>query len=140
MMAVMSGPSYSDHELLAFLDEMLPAEQMTAMENALRHSEALRRRVAGLAQRRDQGHHSVGEIWRRQRLSCPSRSQLGSYLLGTLDAARADYIEFHLHTVGCRYCTANLADLEESRQTSPEIETRRRKFFQSSAGYLQQRR
>lgn len=136
----MSGRSYSDQQLLAYLDEMLPADQMASVEQALRQSEALGRRLAGLAQRRDRGDHSVGEIWRRQRLSCPTRSQLGSYLLGTLDGTWAEYIEFHLRTAGCRYCTANLADLEQAHKTTPDTKTRRRKFFQSSAGYLRQQR
>ena len=82
----MAAPkAYSDDDLLAYLDEMLPADRMTAVEADLRADEALRLRVAAVARRRDQGVHSVGEIWRRLRLSCPTRNQLGSFLLGTLE-------------------------------------------------------
>jgi anti-sigma factor RsiW len=133
----MAAPeTYSDADLLAYLDEMLPAEKMTVLESALRQEEALRLRVAGLARRRDQGAHSVGEIWRRQRLSCPTRNQLGSFLLGTLDAALAEYVEFHLRSVGCRICAANLDDLERSTKQGGESTDRRRRFFESSAGHL----
>jgi hypothetical protein len=128
--------SFTDDELLAYLDEMLALERMACVESALRDSESLRHRLASLARRRDQGVHSVGEIWRRRRASCPTRSQLGSYLLSTLQSDLADYIDFHLQTVGCRYCQANLRDLEEAARTSPETGRRRQKFFQSSAGYL----
>src|SRR5687767_11717864 len=111
----MSGSEFSDTQLLAYLDETLPVEEMTAVERELRASESLRARAAGLARRRDHGTHSVGEIWRRLRLSCPSRNQLGGFLLGTLDGQLARYVDFHLRTIGCRYCAANLADLEQSR-------------------------
>jgi hypothetical protein len=102
----------------------------------MRNSDSLRTRAAGLVRRRDQGAHTVGEIWRRLRLSCPSRSQLGSFLLGTLDKRHAEYIDFHLRTIGCRYCAANLADLQQSADAGGSASARRRKFFASSAGYL----
>lgn len=132
----MSEPAFTDQQLLGYLDEMLPVDEMAAVERALRDFDSLRRRAAGLSRRRDDGLHSVGEIWRRERLSCPSRSRLGSYLLGTLDQNATEYIEFHLRTIGCRVCAANLADIEQSMEPSTEAPERRRKFFQSSAGYL----
>jgi hypothetical protein len=134
--AHMAEPTFSDEQLLGYLDEMLPVDEMAAVEKALRSSDALKRRAAGLSHRRDGGVHSVGEIWRRLRLSCPSRGRLGSLLLGTLDKDASDYIEFHVRTIGCRICAANLADIEQSLQSSPDTDTRRRKFYQSSAGYL----
>ena len=70
------------NDLEAFLDESLPAERMAAIEDALRHNEVLQKQVAAINGRRDAGVHSLGEIWRRHRLSCPSREQLGSFLLG----------------------------------------------------------
>ena len=132
----MTESSFTDDELLAYLDEMLPVERMVSVEGALRDSESLRYRIANLARRRDQGVHSVGEIWRRRRLSCPTRSQLGSYLLQTLDGDLVDYIDFHLQTVGCRHCDANLRDLEQASLATSDTQRRRQKFFQSSAGYL----
>jgi hypothetical protein len=127
---------YSDDDLLAYLDEMLPADRMTALEAALRADEALRLRVAAVAHRRDHGVHSVGEIWRRLRLSCPSRNELGSFLLGTLSLTRTEYIEFHVRSIGCRLCAANLHDLELAMKSSAESNERRRRFFESSAGHL----
>lgn len=134
----MSTDAVTDDELCAYLDEALSVERMASIERMLRDSVRLRSRAAALAGTRDAGAHSVGEIWRRRRLSCPVRSQLGSYLLGTLDSGSADYVEFHLRTVGCRYCAANLRDLQEAAASSTGREQRRRKFFESSAGYLHQ--
>src|SRR5690606_2651873 len=79
--SIMTHDHLTDDQLLAYLDEMLPVEKLGAIESELRDSEELRRRLSGLMRRRDQGVHSIGEMWRRARLSCPARSQLGGYLL-----------------------------------------------------------
>ncbi len=52
----------SDPELEAFLDEGLPPERMSALEEALRHDPALRERAARIIARRNSGAHSVAEI------------------------------------------------------------------------------
>lgn len=134
----MSPSHFTDQELLAYIDELLPVERTATVEKALRDSASLRQHVALLARRRDQGGHTVGEIWRRLRLSCPTRSQWLSYLEGTLGAGMSNYFEFHLHVIGCRYCAANLRDLQASPD-APDAQRRRGKFFQSSAGYLADR-
>ena len=129
--------AFSPIELEGYLDESLPAEAMAQIEKALRKSPQLVRQLAEVNARRNAGLHSLGEIWRRHRLSCPPREQLGSYLLGTLDQQAADYVAFHVQVAGCRYCQANLADLQSQQAEAREVaQTRRRKYFQSSAGYL----
>lgn len=130
---------FTDAVLLGYLDEALPVERMTAVEGELRASAALRERLSVLCSQRDEQGHSVGDVWRRGRLSCPGRKQLGSFLLGALDPAFRDYIEFHLQTVGCRYCAANLQDLQTESEGRGEAQQRRRKFFESSAGYMRRR-
>jgi hypothetical protein len=129
---------FSNTELEAFLDESLPAERMTAIEDALRRDEGLQQRLAEINGRRDAGVHSLGEIWRRHRLSCPPREQLGSYLLGALPRDMKAYVTFHLDTIECRYCQASLADLkaQQSAAETEVAERRRQKYFHSSAGYL----
>ncbi len=129
---------FTTAELEAFLDESLPVERMAAIEQALRGSEALQERVTEINGRRDAGVHSLGEIWRRHRLSCPTRDQLGSYLLGVLPNDQGDYVTFHLETIGCRYCMASLADLRRA-QSAAEAQgavRRRQRYFQSSVGHL----
>jgi hypothetical protein len=129
---------FSNAELEAYLDESLPVERMAAVEDALRQYEALEQRMIAINGRRDAGVHSVGEIWRRHRLSCPPREQLGSYLLGVLSNEAADYVKFHLEVVKCRYCGASIEDLraQQSAADAGAVTSRRLKYFQSSAGYL----
>jgi len=128
---------FSNDELLAFLDELLPVERASTLEDLLRDSSDMRQRLAVLMRRRDQGGHTVGEIWRRDRLSCPTRATLGSHLLGVLDESLNQYVEFHLETIGCRLCNAVIIELEESRQSQPANNHRRKRYFESSAGMLQ---
>lgn len=124
-------------ELEAYLDEALSPAEMAAIEVAIRDRPELLRELAEIHLRRDAGVHSLGEMWRRHRVSCPTREQLGSYLLGALPEDDHRYLVFHLERVGCRFCRANLADLENKRRESAESSaTRRRRYFQSSAGYL----
>jgi hypothetical protein len=136
----MSG-AINESDLEASLDEALSPEEMARMEARIRKDEKLARRLSAINSRRDRGVHSLGEIWRRHRLSCPTRDELGSYLLGALSQPAYDYVVFHLDTISCRYCQANLADLENQQAEQPShAETRRRKYFQSSAGYLRKKR
>jgi hypothetical protein len=131
----------STTELEAFLDEALPIEQMAAIEDALRHSDALQKQLAAINGRRDAGVHSLGEIWRRRRLSCPTREKLGSFLLGVLPRDAADHTKFHLEIIGCRYCAASITDLkaQQSAAEADIAQRRRQKYFQSSAGYLRRK-
>jgi len=77
------------------------------------------------------------ELWETLRLSCPKRSTVGAYLLGTLDEVWQDYVEFHLHKLGCQFCLANLADLKRADEegTSSGLHER---IMQSTVGFLRQ--
>jgi hypothetical protein len=128
----------SREQLDAYLDDALSDPETARVETALRESDHLRKQLRNVIQDRDRGEHSLGAIWRRERLSCPSREQLGSYLLRVLDEEQADYIAFHLTTIGCSFCQANLADLDaRHKEPGPQAQKRRRRYFESSADYLQ---
>ena len=131
----MSEP-LSTSDLEAYLDEGLPPPEMQRLEERLRKDESLRNQLSLINSRRDGGVHTLGEIWRRHRLSCPTREQWGSLLLGTLETGEEEYLRFHLTTVGCRYCQANLADLEEQQSGAGAAQSRRGQYFHASAGYL----
>ena len=133
----MNNPPLTDHELEAFLDEALSASEMSDIENRLRDDAELTRRLAEIIRRRDAGQHSLGAIWRRHRVSCPSREELGAFLLGTLDPDQHEHLEFHLHQLKCRLCQANLEDMQARREETTETQASRRdRYFKSSAGYL----
>lgn len=128
---------FSDSELEAFLDEALPPERMSAIEQTLRETPEFAQRLMAINARRDAGVHSLGEVWRRHALTCLNRSTLGSYLLNVLPEAEQRYVAFHLERIGCRVCQANLDDLKSRHADENEaVATRRRKYFQSSAGLL----
>ena len=79
-------PRLTQSDLQAYLDEALAPGEMAAIEVELRNKPELLQQLSAINARRDAGVHSLGEIWRRNRLTCPSREQLGSYLLSVLDA------------------------------------------------------
>jgi hypothetical protein len=129
---------YSTSEIEAFLDEALEPDQMTEIETSLRDDDQLMNQVADVLSRRESGIHTLGEIWRKHQISCPSREDLGSYLLNVLSSDQQLYIQFHLETISCRFCQANLDDLKEQQLGNKEDQSARRKrYFESSAGYLQ---
>ncbi len=116
----------------------LPAGTLARVEKALRDSAELRSRLEDVRQdRTESGLHSLGAIWRRGRLTCPSRQQLGSLLLDALDPDLAAYLHFHLEVVECPYCQANLADLKGKAETAaPVAQTRHNRILQSSRHLL----
>jgi RNA polymerase sigma factor (sigma-70 family) len=76
----------------------------------------------------------LSEIWEQCRPSCPKRTTLGGYLLGTLDEPWTGYIKFHVETLGCRFCTANLDDLR--RETQGAQDAFRERVLQSTVGFF----
>jgi hypothetical protein len=119
-----AATTIGDNTLRDYLADALPAEELARVEKALRDSAELRARLEDVRQNRgDPGLHTLGAIWRRARLTCPSRQQLGSFLLDALDPELAAYITFHLQVIDCPFCQANLADLK-SKSAPPAAEAR----------------
>ncbi|MFH1418711.1 MAG: sigma-70 family RNA polymerase sigma factor [Planctomycetota bacterium] len=81
---------------------------------------------------------TFSRVWRQRRLSCLKRSTIGSYLLGVLDEPWLSYTSFHLDTVRCLMCRANLDDLAEESESQPDNQ-RSEDMFQSSVGFLSHR-
>ena len=128
---------FTDSELEAYLDEALTPDEMANLESELRSNEQLTRQLAAINARRDAGIHTLGEIWRRHRISCPTREHLGSFLLGALPDDQLEYITFHVERIGCRFCRANLDDMRRRQEEADDVAvSRRSRYFQSSAGYL----
>ena len=82
----------NDATLLAYIEEALPVEQMARLEEQLRNDPSLREKLGNLIAQRDSGVHSIGDIWRRHRLSCASREEIGSFLLGAMSDEKMEYI------------------------------------------------
>ncbi len=75
------------------------------------------------------------DLWETYRFSCPKRNTIGAYMLGTLDPDWHQFVEFHLNTLGCRFCRANLDDLQnQSRETQQEAFQAR--IMESTVGFF----
>lgn len=77
----------------------------------------------------------LSRIWQEGRISCLKRSTIGAFLLGTLDDAWREYVAFHLDRLGCAFCRANLADLQEQTRHEPAPAFRDR-ILKSTVGFL----
>jgi len=129
-----------DQMLREYLADALASEDSARVEKALRDSAELRARLEDVRQNRADGQlHTLGAIWNRARLTCPTRQQLGSFLLDALDPELAAYLTFHLGVVECPFCQANLADLKVQSQTAAAAyasKNRQHRFVQSSQHLL----
>lgn len=127
-------------QLIGYLSEALPHEEMVRIEERLRTDAKWRGALVELREELDLGEHSVATIWRRHRLTCPSRERLGALLAGGLVPDEEDYLRFHLDVIKCRWCAANLADLQTAADHhhpgDAEPSVRRKRLFQSSVGHL----
>jgi hypothetical protein len=129
-----------DVMLREYLLDSLAPEVSARVEKALRDSAELRAQLEDVRQNRADGQlHTLGAIWHRTRLTCPSRQQLGSYLLEALDPELASYLTFHIEVVECPFCKANLDDLKMQTQTATSASasrTRQHRILQSSQHLL----
>jgi len=75
------------------------------------------------------------DLWEYHRFSCPKRNTIGAYMLGTLEPDWHKYVEFHLNVLGCRFCRANLDDLQSLSQETKQ-EAFQARIMESTIGFL----
>ena len=75
------------------------------------------------------------QVWESERPSCPKRSTLGKFTLGILPPPWTDYVAFHVQTLGCSFCNANLDELNSNSSLGKADGTRDR-LFQSTIGFF----
>jgi hypothetical protein len=127
-------------QLHAYLDDALEDAEAARIEKLLRSSADLRAHLNDVREQRDRGEHSLGAVWRRDRLSCLTREQLGAYLHRVLEPDLQKYVDFHIKTIACPSCLANLDDLREKQSESAAQNRRRRRYFETSARLLNEAR
>jgi RNA polymerase sigma factor (sigma-70 family) len=86
----------------------------------------------------DRSSDLLTEVWRDGRPSCPKRTTLGKYVLGTLPEDWDDFVTFHVDRLGCEFCAANLEDLNaEINAPSDELANQLRgRILESTIGFL----
>ena len=76
------------------------------------------------------------DLWQEQRFTCPKRSTIGSWRLGSLDEQWSEYVKFHINQLGCNICLANLEDLDNELNKKTEYDTVCQRIFESSIGFF----
>lgn len=126
-------------KLLGRDEKAVAGVKFRALARLREHLETLDAEDRGLLDDKQVSNETtICQVWRERRLSCLKRSTIGSYLLGVLDEPWYSYTRFHLDTVECLMCRANLADLNAESEQQPDNEVAER-MFQSSVGFLSQR-
>lgn len=74
-------------------------------------------------------------LWEQHRPSCPKRSTIGKWLMGTLDSDWDNYVAFHVDTLGCKFCQANREDLQDDAAPAASTSAHQR-IMQSSIGFF----
>jgi RNA polymerase sigma factor (sigma-70 family) len=96
--------------------------------------EAVECRKVSIGPSSEQFENLLTDVWEYHRFSCPKRSTIGGYLLRTLDGDWQRYVDFHLNVLGCRFCRANLEDLQhETIEHQQQLHAR---IMESTVGFL----
>ncbi len=128
---------FTDAELEAYLDEALDSVRSAELESAAKEDKQLLGRLSHINGRRDAGIHTLGEIWRRNQVGVPTVEQMSNFLLGICSDEEYDYIRYRMEMLKCPFTLAMHKDLESQQYSEGETsETRRKKYFNSSAGLL----
>ena len=128
---------FTDAQLEAYLDESLDSQVAAELEQACRDDSELLSRLSAINRRRDEGVHTLGEIWRRHQVGVPSPEEANDFLSGKLSQDQADYIRFRLDVLKCRFTSALVEATEQQLADSGEqSKARREKYFQNSADLL----
>jgi RNA polymerase sigma factor (sigma-70 family) len=73
-------------------------------------------------------------VWEQQRFTCPKRSTIGRFLLGTLEEPWNEYVDFHVNKLGCKFCRANVEDIQKG--TEAEQKKVQQRIFESTIGFF----
>lgn len=133
---------FSETELEAYLDETLDSARAAQIERAAAAQPQLIQRLAYINSRRNAGVHTLGEIWRRNQIGVPDRDTIIAWLDGKLDQAQANYLQFRLDILKCRYTQAICTDVLQDRESAqaPVRRSRRDKLFQKGAEIVSRRK
>ncbi len=74
-------------------------------------------------------------VWETMRPSCSKRTTLGKYTLRILPCEWEDFVRFHVETLGCTFCNANLVDLSVTSESTAKPSQHLR-LFHSTIGFL----
>ncbi len=85
---------------------------------------------------------SVGDLWVKERISCPHRDILLAFVNKSLSKQEMDYIDFHLNQIACPYCQAEATELEDlmSKESAKNLEDSLERSLRRSAAVLAEER
>lgn len=117
-------------------------EMPGVIEAHVRECDACNHLVTGLREEAQGISVSIGGIWFVEGISCPHRDLLMNWMEGGLDAAQADYIDFHLNVIDCPICNTAIgqctADLDGTPPT--RIKESKDRMLDQSRSWIESKR
>lgn len=114
--------------------EMLPAlaAHVQACDACGEVAKSLRDETEGLS-------ISIGDLWQRERISCPHKDLLMAFAMKSLDREQSEFIDFHINTVGCPACQAEASRAEDAldKKAPERVQKACEKSLHSTAVFLQ---
>lgn len=114
------NPAYSREYIHAYIDGALSPEETEAFALKAQRDSELRGQIRTVQSEFDYHNHTVGSLWRRNQLTCPSDQDIVDYQRGELAIINpeiADYVQFHLKSIRCIYCISSAAERKQPSTT-----------------------
>ena len=111
------NPVYSREYIHAYIDGALSPEEADAFTSMAYGDSELRGKIRTVQTEFDYHNHTVGSLWRRNQLTCPSDQEIVDYQRGELAIIYpkiADHLQFHLNSIRCIYCISTAAEWKQS--------------------------
>ena len=111
------NPAYSREYIHAYIDGALSPEEADAFTLMAYGDSELRGKIRTVQTEFDYHNHTVGSLWRRNQLTCPSDQDIVDYQRGALAIIYpkiADHLQFHLNSIRCIYCISTAAEWKQS--------------------------
>ena len=111
------NPVYSREYIHAYIDGALSPEEADAFTSMAYGDSELRGKIRTVQAEFDYHNHTVGSLWRRNQLTCPSDQEIVDYQRGELAIIYpkiADHLQFHLTSIRCIYCISTAAEWKQS--------------------------
>ena len=111
------NPVYSREYIHAYIDGALSPEEADAFTSMAYGDSELRGKIRTVQTEFDYHNHTVGSLWRRNQLTCPSDQEIVDYQRGELAIINpkiVDYVQFHLNSIRCIYCISTAAEWKQS--------------------------
>lgn len=120
----------------AFIDAVERDQLSPDLEDHVSLCEACASILASLREETEGLTISVGDLWVRERISCPHRDILLAYVDRSLGELEMDYLKFHLEVVDCPSCQSEVEELSSTEGRGARLDRAMDEAMRRSAAVI----